>query len=109
MCTHCKSETAIFKVKPVRKAERAASVKKPVHLFDDDTDSDHATAKSPRSAPQLNLDKKYRLASRLDQKKPEVQGKVILSSFRVSLLYVITKTALGSVCRLFMSSTKFDE
>jgi hypothetical protein len=65
---HCKTGTAVTRVKPVKRTERTKSIKKPVHLSDDDTESDDATAPSPRSARQRSLDKKYRLTLRLDQK-----------------------------------------
>jgi hypothetical protein len=66
--SHCKSGTAVTRVKPVRRAERTRTVKKPVHFSDDDTESDDAATKSPRSARQRSLDRKYRMALRLDQK-----------------------------------------
>lgn len=65
---HCKTGTAVTRVKPVKRTERTKSIKKPVELSDDDTESDDATAPSPRSVRQRSLDKKYRLALRLDQK-----------------------------------------
>jgi hypothetical protein len=65
---HGRSGTAVTRVKPVKRSEKSKSVKRPVQLSDDDTESDDAGSERRRSVRQRSLEKKYRLALKLDQK-----------------------------------------